>query len=440
MPIGSILLSLAIVMIFVILNGLFVAAEFAVIKLRPSRIEELVQRKVLGANLLQKLHRDTENTVAGAQLGITLASLFLGWLGEEAFTELMEAVLHVIPGMEALHVPSWVAIAFAFTIMSGLHIVIGEQVPKFMAIRFPESTLLKLGFPLYVFCMITKPFIWMLNGISNGIIRLMGMANKPEEGTAPTAEEFQILFDESAQAGQLERQETDILRRALELKAISCADAMLPRDKMDILEDNMSLDEVLAVVIAKKHTKFPVFRHGTNTVIGIVNTKDLFDIWTCEIARVDFSLTNLVRQAHFFRDSVAASSLLETMKALRIQMAIITDESGDTVGLLTLEDLVEQLVGEIWDEYDKPHGEIERISESSWNLTSRVTLYEFSTYFEASLDCESNCSTVAELMEELIDGEPEPGSEVIREGYSFKVVSAREGFISKIQVSKLVKA
>lgn len=440
MPIGSLMISLGIVMIFVILNGLFAAAEFAVIKLRKSRVEELVQRNVLGAKLLQKLQNDIEGSVAGAQLGVTLASLFLGWLGEDAFAGLLEAVLHVMPGIGAVHVPAWIGVMFAFTIMSGLHIVIGEQVPKFLAIRFPESTLLKLGFPFYIFCQITKPFIWFLKGISNGIITILGLGDKPEEQAAPTADELRILVAESAQAGKLQRHETDLLRRALELKAITCAEAMMPRVQMDILEDNMSLDEVIAVVIAKKHSKFPVFRHGTNTVIGIINTKDLFDIWTCEAARQDFSLTNLVRQAHFIRSDVAASSLLETMKALRIQMAIITDESGDTVGLLTLEDLVEQLVGEIWDEYDKPHGEIEQVSDSSWNLTYRVTLYEFSTYFGVSLDCESTCSTVAELMEESIEGEAQSGSEIVREGYSFKVISAREGVISKIQITKLVES
>lgn len=433
MTAGSILLSIAIVMAFVILNGLFAAAEFAVIKIRRSRIEEMVQNKVLGAKVIQKLHQDTENSVAGAQLGITLTSLIIGWLGEDAFTSLIEVTLNEVPGLEGLVVPSWVALVFAFVIMSGLHITIGEQVPKFLAIRYPESTLMKLGYPFRLFCVVTTPFIWFLKGVTNSIIWLLGMSKKPEEQQPPSAEEFRILFDESAEAGQLEKQETDILRRALELKAIAVKDAMLPRSVMDILHDEMNLDEVLEIVTAKKHSKFPVFAHGTETVVGILNTKDLFDVWTKTEEVSGFSVANLVRHPHHVLESVAASSLLETMKELRIQMAIVVDDSGRTVGLVTLEDLLEQLVGDIWDEYDKPNGEIYRKSEKVWHLSGTVTLFEFSSYFDIALDCKSNCSTVAGVIESMLENEPQAGDQVTVEGIVFKVLHAREGYISSIE-------
>lgn len=301
MEIGSSLISLLIVLLFIILNGIFVAAEFAVIKLRRSRVEELVQNKVIGSGVLQKLQNDLDKSVAGAQLGITLASLVVGWLGEDAFASIFESILHTVPALQGLSLPSWLSVAMAFTILSALHIVLGEQVPKFLAIRFPESVLIKLGFPFRIFCLVTSPFIWLLNGLSNLIIRMVGLADKPEEQKAPSPQEFRILVDESAEAGKLDRNQSDILKRALELKAIAVADAMLPREEIDFLVDTMDLDQVLEVVVREKHSKFPVLCHEGYSVVGILNTKDLFDIWTSQDARQGFSFPILSAKPTLFR-------------------------------------------------------------------------------------------------------------------------------------------
>ncbi|MBZ0186280.1 MAG: CNNM domain-containing protein, partial [Candidatus Obscuribacterales bacterium] len=160
MSTGSILLSLGIVLLFVFLNGLFVAIEFAVIRLRKSRAEEMVQSGAVGAKMLQALQKDTEGSIAGAQLGITIASLIIGWIGEETFTTIIEGALHAIPALAHVSVPGWVVLVLTFTFLSSIHVVIGEQVPKFLGIRFPETVLIKLGMPFRLFCQVTRPFIW----------------------------------------------------------------------------------------------------------------------------------------------------------------------------------------------------------------------------------------------------------------------------------------
>ena len=436
MEIGSSLISLLIVLLFIILNGIFVAAEFAVIKLRRSRVEELVQNKVIGSGVLQKLQNDLDKSVAGAQLGITLASLVVGWLGEDAFASIFESILHTVPALQGLSLPSWLSVAMAFTILSALHIVLGEQVPKFLAIRFPESVLIKLGFPFRIFCLVTSPFIWLLNGLSNLIIRMVGLADKPEEQKAPSPQEFRILVDESAEAGKLDRNQSDILKRALELKAIAVADAMLPREEIDFLVDTMDLDQVLEVVVREKHSKFPVLCHEGYSVVGILNTKDLFDIWTSQDARHGFSLSNLVRKAYIVPDTMPASALLDMMKSKRIQIAMVRNQEGAIVGLVTLEDLVEQLVGEIWDEYDKPSIDIKKVGNNTVRINGDVTLFEFATTFGVVIECDGGCTTIAGVLAERLGHAPKVGDSVRVEKALLQVATVKGKQVTEVDVRK----
>lgn len=411
MSIGSVLLSLGLVFLFVVLNGLFVAIEFAVIRLRKSRTEEMVQAGHAGAETMQALQKDIDGSVAGAQLGITVASLIIGWLGEDAFTTVIEAVLHAIPGLASVAVPGWVVLVVTFLLLSSIHVVLGEQVPKFLGIRFPEWVLLKLGVPFRAFCAVTRPFNRTLNFLADGIIRLAGLKNLPNEQLPPSADEFQILVEESAEAGVLEELESNLLRRALELRAVLVSEAMLPASKMDVLTEDMALQEVLDLVSLRKHSKFPVYDRHRQKIIGILNSKDLVDIWRAglnsqPIEKEDFHLALYIRQARFVPASMQASVLLETMKLERLQMVMVVDENEAVVGLVTLEDLVEQLVGPIWDEYDKPQIDIKRLGDGIWRISGRVTVFEFASAFGIHLDCPAHCSTVAGVVVDRLGRAP----------------------------------
>ncbi|MGD9681706.1 MAG: hemolysin family protein [Candidatus Obscuribacterales bacterium] len=439
MSIGSILLSFGLVLLFVVLNGLFVAIEFSVIRLRKSRTEEMVQAGRAGAETMQALQQDIDGSIAGAQLGITLASLIIGWLGEDTFRTVIETVLHAIPAMATVAVPGWVVLVLTFLFLSSIHVVLGEQVPKFLGIRFPESVLLKLGMPFRAFCAVTRPFIKTLNFVADGIIRLAGLKNLPHEQQPPSADEFQILVEESAEAGVLEKLESDLLRRALELRAVLVSEAMLPASKMDVLTEDMPLQDVLDHLCRKKHSKFPVYDRDRERVIGILNTKDLLDVWSASLSSPrtepqDFHLSLYVRQAHFVPSTMQASALLETMKLERLQMVMVVDESESVVGLVTLEDLVEQLVGPIWDEYDKPQIDIKRLGDGVWRISGRVTVFEFASAFGIHLDCPAHCSTVAGVVLDRLGRAPRlkdvvPVGEIV-----FTVVELEDGDISSLEV------
>jgi len=438
---------LAIVAVFIIVNGLFVAAEFAVIRLRKSRVQEMVKSGAFGAPMLAALQKDIDNSIAGAQLGITLASLVVGWMGEKAVTAALELALNAIPGFEHVSVPHWIGLVLSFTILSAFHIIIGEQVPKFIGIRFPESTLLRLGFPFRLFCRFTNPFLKLMNSMSNATIRVLGFENQKEEQRHPSAREFQIMVEESAKAGTLGKQESDLLVKALELKAHTVREVMRPKTQVDYLRSDFTLAQVMKVVVETKHGKLPVFDPLDNKVIGILGTKDLFDVWFKRFAassggnkavptelQESFNLSHLLRQAHCVPDTTKASVLLEDMRAKRLQMVMVTDEFGNTIGIVTLEDLLEQLVGDIWDEYDKPHGDVQKTGENTWRVTGGVTLFEFSKFVPKVLEFEGYSITMGGMFVELLGRMPKVGETLSVSGYTLTVLDKDGQILSSIEV------
>jgi len=451
MSFGPLLLGLALLFVFLILNGLFVAFEFAIIALRKSRIEELVKNGKSGAERVQKMHQQMDRTIAGAQLGITLASLALGWLGDHSILPLIQSAMSSIPGVAELHLPAGVGVAISFIILSLLHVVVGEQVPKTMGLRAPERMSFLLAGSFRIFVFITAPLVWMMNGLTWLLLKPFGMSQaKHEESQLPSPAEFQILFEESVKAGTLGKQESDVLKRALELKAVTLKEVMIPRTRVDYLEDGTDLLGMMAVAARTKHGKLPVFRHSRDNVIGILNTRDLHDLFYAHLkARSEvgsvaanritpkaFRLSDYVRKAYFVPDTMLASTLLEQMKERKLQMAVVVDEFGATVGIVTLEDLLEQLVGEIWDEYDSPGAGIEQVGEQTWHVPGDLTIFEFNKFFGAELSCETHCVTVAGLVIEALDRQPDGGESVDLHGYKFTILEIKNRAVFRLAVQR----
>jgi putative hemolysin len=467
MSFGPLLLGLALLFVFLLLNGLFVAFEFAIIALRRSRIEELVQKGHSGAKRVQVMHQQMDKTIAGAQLGITLASLALGWLGDHSILPLIKSAMSAIPGVAEASLPAGLGVFLSFVVLSTLHVVIGEQVPKTMGLRASEKMAFLLAGPFRIFCFITAPLVWVMNGLTWLLLKPFGMTKaKHDENQLPSPAEFQILFEESVKAGTLGKQESDFLKRALELKAVTLKEVMVPRTRMDCLEDGMGLVEMMAVASRTKHSKLPVYRVSRDNVIGILNTRDLHDLFYAYLrARVQpgvipaagvqqqagspaatplsavpvikpFRLADYVRKAYFVPDTMLASTLLEQMKERKLQMAVVIDEFGATVGIVTLEDLLEQLVGEIWDEYDSPGAGIEQEDETTWHVPGDLTIFEFNKFFGAALSCETHCVTVAGLVIEALDRQPDGGEVVELQGYRFTILEIKNRAVFRLAVQR----
>lgn len=357
---SELMLWLCMMVLFLLINAFFVAAEFALVAIRKSRIQEMEEQGHPKAGAVSKLKTDIDYSVSGAQLGITLASLALGWVGEHSIHELVKMGLGLIPGLAGVEPPVGIGFAFSFLILSGLHVIIGEQVPKILALRTPEKLLLWLVTPFRIYCKVAYPLIWVMNGISDFILKLMGVPkSEGGEHAVHSAEELGILIEASGEAGELDTREADLLKRVLDMRELSVQNVMVPRSRMDSISDHLTLPQLLGVVARTKHSKLPVFGKSTQKIVGILNSRDLFDIWAASAKHVDenecelFDMEKIMRPAFFARNDMAASALLDELRNRKIQMAIVVDETDECVGLITMEDLLEQLVGEIYDEYDK---------------------------------------------------------------------------------------
>ncbi len=447
MSLATMLFWLALMFVLLVLNALFVAAEYALVKLRRTRVQELVDKGHRAARTVKYLQDNIGTTIAGTQLGITLMSLALGWVGESSIHELVKLALGWLPGLSGVEPPAGLAFGLSFVVLSMLHVIVGEQVPKSWSIRIPEKTALMLAPAVRIWAMVTFPLLWVMNFLANIVLRLLGLKKAAEQEVhVHSADELEILIEASGKAGTLEKHESDLLKRALELKELTAKEIMIPRARMDKISDGLTLAEVLAVVSRTKHSKLPVFRGTEDNIIGILNTRDLFDWWhaTQKAAAPggapgkEFKLASFVRQAHFIPESLPAGALLEFMRAKKIQMVIVVDEFGGNAGLITLEDLVEQLVGEIWDEYDTPIPGIQKQAENHWHLAGELTLLEVNKALGTEIEC-NTCITIAGAVIEALARVPKVGDSVEVSGCKLTILEMNRNAIAKLDAVLLPK-
>lgn len=447
MSLGTLFLWLGLTALFLILNALFVATEYALVKLRRSRVQELVDKGDRAAQTVQGLQREMGTTIAGTQLGITLMSLALGWIGENSIHEVVLMLLRYIPGLTGFEPPGGIAIILSFLVLSMLHVIIGEQVAKSWALRLPEKTALTMAAPLKLFCAFTYPLLWVMNSLAGMVLKLLRLPEQTgEQYAAHSPEEFEILFEASRKAGQLDPTLTDRLQRALDLQELTAKQVMVPRTKMVAIPDSSTLPEVIAAVSKAKKTRLLVYRGNDDNVVGLLNSLDLFELWSEKVRSApaaggacggkDFRLSSYLRQVHLVPESMPAGRVLTEMRAKRTQVAIVLDEFGGTAGVITLKDLVEHLIGDIWDEHDTPNPGVQKVSEDSWRVKGDLTLLEVKKELGTTLECNA-CITIAGAVIELLGRQPEVGDTVTSDGYKYTVAEMNHRAIAILAVEKI---
>ncbi len=351
MDLGLQFLFIGVALVLVFLNGFFVNAEFAIVKVRETRIAQLVQEGSRRAKTAHRLIRNMDEYLSATQLGITLASLGLGWIGEPAFASVFEPVLASVGLLQPALVHTLSA-ATAFLLITFLHIVLGELAPKSLAIQKPEISVLWTGPPLVLFYRISYPFIWALNGAANLLLKLVGVRPASESELAHSEEEFRLLLANSHQHGVLDRDKVQMLEQVLDFAERSVRQVMVPSVEVKYLDTQKSIEDNLRTARSESHTRFPLCDGSLDKVVGLVNVKDLFR--NLEVLKENFSLESVTRQVHFVPESKDIKSLLADFRKTRIHLAVVVDEFGSTAGIVTLEDVLEEIVGEIQDEFDVP--------------------------------------------------------------------------------------
>jgi CBS domain containing-hemolysin-like protein len=341
----------------VILNGLFVAAEFALVSVRKTRIEELIKRGVKAARSVELAMKRLDRSIAATQLGITLASIGLGFVGEPALASLLEPLFDYLPEDWRGVATHSAATILAFLLITFLHVVFGELIPKSLALETADRTALWLSGPLNVFSRLSRPLILLMNGTANFILRRLGLPAASGEEMVHSVEELLLLIEDTEEAGILDADQAAFVQNVFRLSNKRVGDCLVPRDKMAALELSTPPDKVLEAVRSGAHTRMPVYEGQIDNIVGIVNTKDLFYLFSLQGVVI---LQDAMYPPLFLKPQESMANALRLFRRARRPMALVRDDNDKILGLITLEDVLEEIVGDIEDEHDRPTPKLPR--------------------------------------------------------------------------------
>lgn len=408
------------VLVLVLLNGFFVATEFSLVAVRRSRIEQLVAEGHRTAPAVKRALEHLDTYIAATQLGITIASLALGWLGEPALAHLIEPLLvAVLPAEWAVAGSHAIAVALSFVVITALHIVLGELAPKGLALQKPEATALVVAIPTSIFLRIFKPFISVLNGTGNLVLRLMGLRSGSGEENVHSVEELRYLVRSSREAGLLERAEEEIVGRALSLGDLTTHAVMVPRTEMAIVPVNITREQLFDLAGREHHVRFPVYEGSTENIAGIIHLTDVH-AWDRLHPGEPFEMRRAMRPPLFVPESVKVDRVLAQMRAARTHTAVAVDEYGGVAGLLTLQDLIERIVGDIPESDEDAKPSIETLPDGSVRIDGLALLSDLEAQFDLSLD-DVEAETVGGYVLETLGQVPKVGAEVDLAPYKLTV-------------------
>lgn len=417
--------------LLVLVNAFFVVAEFSLVKIRKTRLEELVHQGNQRAKLALKVVSSFDTYLGATQLGITLASLALGWLGEPAISALLEPLL-------ATYFPElgWfvttLSIAIGFTIITFLHIVIGELVPKSMAIQRAESLALFAVWPLYIFHKIGYPIIVLFNRAAKAISASLGMKTANEAELAHSEEELRMIVSASQRGGVLDQMESELIDNVFDFADRLAREVMVPRQDMICLFGDDSFEENMKVVHNTHHTRYPLCIEDKDHVIGMIHIRDLMDFEICNTAEKD--LRTIMREILVIPEGMSVAKLLQVMRRKRIHLAVVADEYGGTAGLVALQDVLEQIVGDIQDEHDDAvETEVLRLNDG-YEFDGRVLLDEVFELLNIRLE-EHEEDTIGGYIFGLLGRRPEISDKVNIGDYVFEVLKVNGFRIVRVKAT-----
>jgi CBS domain containing-hemolysin-like protein len=421
------------VILLVAANGFFVASEFSLVAVRRSRIIALAESGNRRAKLLLNLLDHLNAYISATQLGITMASLALGWIGEPALARLLEAPLHGRVSDSLRHTISFVA---AFTIITFLHIVLGELAPKTLALERAERVALAIAWPMRLFHQVFRWPIQLLDWCGSSTVRLFGLRQTGETTSVYTVDELRQIIDVSHKSGTLEPDEQRLLHRVFEFTDAEVREVMMPRTRVVGLELSAPRDEVVAIVLENMYSRYPVYRKNIEDIVGVVHGKDLLGrLVTGEV----FDLTSIMLPPVFVPEGKKVSRLLKQMQRTRNQMAFVVDEYGGLSGLVTTEDLIEELVGEIRDEHDAGEAvHFQRLEDGSLLVDGLLSIFELADAKKIKMVDDVPYETVAGLILHELGRFPLRGESVAWHDYRLICEEVTHTSILKVRIVRLI--
>lgn len=420
MDVGIVTLKLLAVFLLVLLNGFFVAAEFALVKIRETQLEGLIIKGNRRAKTAKWVLNHLDTSLSAAQLGITVASLVLGWIGEPVFADLLKPVFNALQ-IESESLRHSLAFIIGLSAITFLHIVVGEQAPKWLAIQKPLPMSLWVAQPLVWFHKISYPFIWVLNKSSLAVLRMLGIEPVSEGEIGHSEEELRLLLATSQNrgAGASSQFGRDIVLNALDLRRRIARDVMRPRSEITALDTESSIAECLDIAEKTRYSRFPLCEGGDfDKTIGVVHFKDLFAMRHKVKTAAD--LSSVARKIIYIPETARLEKVLSLFQEKKLHMAIVVDEYGGTTGMVTLENILEELVGQIQDEFDQEKPLLVQKDELTWEVSGALPLHELAELTSNEI-LEEGVTTTSGWVTQKLGGFPKPGDKVEMEGYQLSV-------------------
>ncbi|HMJ59559.1 MAG TPA: hemolysin family protein [Gemmatimonadales bacterium] len=438
--IQSLGLRLLAVIVLIAANAFFVAAEFALVAARRTRIEAMVRRGDRKAKAVQSALQDLYRQLSAAQLGITVASILLGYVAEDTVAHLFREWFAGLPAALSFLTRGGVASVVAVAVISFLHVVFGEQAPKAWAITYPEGTSRWIATPLILFSWITRPFTDLLNWSANGIVRLMGIkSTNPEHDRVHSPEEIRMLVQQSRKTGGLGAADARMLEGVFEFSEKNARDVMTPRTDMVALTAGLTLAEAADAVAAAGRSRYPVYGESLDDIVGTVHAKDILRGLRATPAK---TVKEIARPAFFVPGTREVEDVLTDMKRQKVHLAIVLDEFGGTAGLVTMEDLLEEIVGPIYDEYDRPAAPTPKAAAGTGGtpvIAGSTEIRDVNRQFGLTLD-DADYTTIGGFLFGTLGRLPKVGDRITVSGAAFEIVEMDGRRVGKTRVWPVAKS
>ncbi len=434
MNLTDIFINIFIIVFLLFVNGFFVAAEFALVKVRKTRLEQLCNEGNSNAKKALKLVNDTNRMLAAAQLGVTIASIALGWVAESTIVQLIEPVIKLLP-LNSVVTAHVIAVPISFVLVTYFHVLLGEQLPKCIALRHPETIALAISTPMDMFITLLKPFVWLLQ-VSGDKILCACHANSEDASLVHSTEELDMLVDASYNEGVLNETEAEMLHNMFKFSDLMAKQVMIPRTDMICIPNDISYEDLNKVALENQYTRYPVYEENIDKILGFIHVKDLYSL---AMNKETYSMEKLIRPLMLVPETMTLDNLIIEFKRLHIQMAVVIDEFGGTSGLITLEDVLEEIIGDVQDEFDEEvEADIKEIGENTYIANAMIRIDELVEFFdlqESEFE-EDDVETIAGLVVKLLGRIANVDDSVTFNGLTFTVTEVDGARITKLKIYK----
>lgn len=434
MDLTDIFINIFVIAFLLFVNGFFVAAEFSLVRVRKTRLEQLCNEGNSYAKTALKLVDNTNRMLAAAQLGVTIASIALGWVAESTIVQLIEPIIKLFP-LNAVVTSHVIAVPISFVLVTYFHVLLGEQLPKCIALRHPESIALAISTPMDMFITILKPFVLLLQ-VSGDKILSACHANSEDASLVHSTEELDMLVDASYNEGVLNETEAEMLHNMFKFSDLMAKQVMIPRTDMICIPNDITYEELNKVALENQYTRYPVYEENIDKILGFIHVKDLYSL---AMTKESFSMEKLIRPLILVPETMTLDNLIIEFKKRHIQMAVVIDEFGGTSGLITLEDVLEEIIGEVQDEFDEEvEADIKEIGENTYIANGMLRIDELVEFFnlhESQFE-EDDVDTIAGLVVKLLGRIANVDDTVSFNGLTFTVTEVDGARITKLQIYK----